>query len=171
MQLFLFGYLVLSICEIFTIGGFPLEGKVRIVSNRLYSGLSSCWLNSSKGFTGAHLGIITATTWVLMLNGAVGYQALDDGSFVSMVLLLGSAAALFVGTGYIALDTGFDWTGHFSTQQILQNPNRSYSLYTLYLLCPLVFLSIYFILESWLVLRVLGEVKPMRKLSSCLSYS
>jgi hypothetical protein len=31
MQLFLIGFMLLSICEIFTIGGFPLERKVRIV--------------------------------------------------------------------------------------------------------------------------------------------
>lgn len=31
MQLFLIGFIIISICEIFTIGGFPLEGKIRIV--------------------------------------------------------------------------------------------------------------------------------------------
>jgi hypothetical protein len=31
MQLFLIGYLVIEICEIFTIGGFPLDGAVRRV--------------------------------------------------------------------------------------------------------------------------------------------
>ena len=114
-------------------------------------------------FTGAHLGIITATTWMLMLNGVVGYQVLNDGSFMSILLLFGSAAALLVGTGYIALDTGYNWTGYFNTAQIQQNPNRSYALYTLYLLAPLVFLFIYGCLETYLVLKILGEIKPMRK--------
>jgi hypothetical protein len=31
MQLFLLGYIVISICEIFTIGGFPLNPTARIV--------------------------------------------------------------------------------------------------------------------------------------------
>jgi hypothetical protein len=31
MQLFLLGYIVISICEIFTIGGFPLNDTVRLV--------------------------------------------------------------------------------------------------------------------------------------------
>jgi hypothetical protein len=31
MQLFLLGYIIVSICEIFTIGGFPLNSTVRIV--------------------------------------------------------------------------------------------------------------------------------------------
>ena len=31
MQLFLIGYIIISICEIFTIGGFPLNDSVRLV--------------------------------------------------------------------------------------------------------------------------------------------
>jgi hypothetical protein len=31
MQLFLLGYLIIEICEIFTVGGFPLDGRVRRV--------------------------------------------------------------------------------------------------------------------------------------------
>lgn len=35
MQLFLVGYIVLEICEIFTVGEFPLNPTVRIVSSEL----------------------------------------------------------------------------------------------------------------------------------------
>lgn len=31
MQLFLIGYIIIEICEIFTVGEFPLSGKVRVV--------------------------------------------------------------------------------------------------------------------------------------------
>lgn len=34
-QLFLLGYIIVEICEIFTVGGFPLEPKVRLVRLRL----------------------------------------------------------------------------------------------------------------------------------------
>lgn len=95
------------------------------------------------------------------MNGAVGYQFLDDGTFASLALIFGSAVILFVGTGYIALDTGFSWTGYWDDTLIA--PNRSYSLYTLYQLVPLVFLSIFFILEAVIVVRVLGEIRPMCK--------
>jgi H+/Cl- antiporter ClcA len=95
-----------------------------------------------------------------MLNGVVGYQLLEDGTAISMALILGSAVALFIGTGYIALDTGFSWTGYWDSS--LEDPNKAYALYTLYLLVPLVFLVIFFLLEGFLVLRVLGEKKPMR---------
>lgn len=95
-----------------------------------------------------------------MLNGLVGYQLLDDGTPISIGLLLISAVIIFVGTGYIALDTGFSWTGYWD--DTLPQPNQAYALYTLYQLVPLVFIVIFFCLESFLVLRVLGERKPMR---------
>lgn len=96
-----------------------------------------------------------------MLNGAIGYQAIEDGTPLSIGLILLSSTVLSVGTGYIALDTGFSWTGYWNST--LAAPNRAYALYTLYQLAPLVFLFVFFILEAYLVLRVLGEKKPMRK--------
>ena len=141
MQLFLLGYIIVEICEIFTVGEFPLSGKVRIA------------------FTGIHIGMIVATLWILMLNAVVGFQILDDGTPLSLGLMFASAAALFVGTGYIALDTGYSWTGHFDPS--LSAPNRNIGLYVLYQLAPLVFLVAFFALETVLVIRVLGERKPM----------
>lgn len=100
-----------------------------------------------------------------MLNGVVGYQIVDDGTPISLGLILLSATALFIGTGYIALDTAFSWTGHFKRD--LVDPNRSYGLYVLYQLVPLICLFIFFLLETNLVLRVLGEKKPMCEYISC----
>ena len=97
-----------------------------------------------------------------MLNGIVGYQLLDDGTALSMGAILGSAAAVFIGTGYIALDTAFDWTGHFEADSNGPN-NRNIGLYVLYQLIPLICVVVFFVLEAILVLRVLGERKPMRK--------
>ncbi|KAI4211955.1 MAG: hypothetical protein LQ351_005295 [Letrouitia transgressa] len=94
-----------------------------------------------------------------MLNGIVGFQLLDDGTPLSLGLILFSAVALFVGTGYIALDTAFSYSGHFDGSRT--GENRNIGLYVLYQLAPLVFLAAFFILETVLVLRVLGEKKPM----------
>ncbi|KAK1772580.1 chitin synthase III catalytic subunit [Phialemonium atrogriseum] len=146
MQLFLAGYIVISICEIFTVGEFPLSDRVRIA------------------FTGIHLAFIVATTWILMLNAIVGYQIIDDGTPVSLALIAGSAFMLLVGTGYITLDTGFHWTGYWDDSY--QAPNRNIALYVLYQLAPLVFLVAFYILEAALVLRVLGESRPMIYLTS-----
>ena len=94
-----------------------------------------------------------------MLNAAVGYQLIDDGTPISLGLIVGSALVIFIGTGYIALDTGYSWTHHFDKSWI--GNNRNIGLYVLYQLAPLVFLFIFFVLETLLVIRVLGERKPM----------
>jgi hypothetical protein len=76
-----------------------------------------------------------------------------------MGLIVGSAGLLFIGTGYIALDTGFSWTGHFVGS--LSGNNRNIGLYVLYLLFPLICLFLFFILEVLLVIRILGETRPL----------
>lgn len=141
MQLFLLGFIFVEICEIFTIGGFPLNSAAR------------------RAFSAVHIATIVATLWVLMLNGFVGYQLLDDGTAVSIGLIIISAALLFIGTGYIALDTAFHWTEFWDST--LTGSNRAYALYTLYQLTPIIFLVVFFCLEAMLVLRILGERKPM----------
>jgi len=108
--------------------------------------------------------MIVATLWILMLNAIVGYQLLDDGTPLSLGLIVASAAVLFIGTGYIALDTGYSWTGHFDSSYGGQN--RNIGLYVLYQLAPLVFLFSFFVLETSLVIRVLGERKPMLYLTA-----
>jgi hypothetical protein len=142
IQLFLLGYIVISICEIFTIGGFPLDDTVR------------------RAFSAIHIATVVATAWILLMNAAVGFQLLDDGTPISLALIGGSALALFIGTGYIALDTGFSWTGFFDDESYGAF-HRNTALYTLYQLVPLVFIVFFFILETLLVIRVLGETKPM----------
>ncbi|KAK3683767.1 chitin synthase export chaperone [Podospora appendiculata] len=141
MQVFLASYIVVSICEIFTIGEFPLSSTVRVA------------------FTGIHIGFIIASTWILMLNAVVGYQIIDDGTPASLGLLIVSAVILLIGVGYITLDTGFKWTGYWNDSYA--TPNRNVALYTLYQVVPLVFVVAFFVLESILVLQVLGERRPM----------
>ena len=118
-------------------------------------------VNISKGFSAAHLGAITATTWILLLNAIVGFQLLEDGTPISIGLFVASGLVLFVGTGYITLDTAFTWTGHFASS--LQGPDyKNISLYVLYQLFPLICLVAFFVLEAVLVVRILGELRPLR---------
>ncbi|GAO16267.1 hypothetical protein UVI_02000450 [Ustilaginoidea virens] len=152
MQLFLIGYILISVCEIFSVGEFPLNPTARVV------------------FSAVHIGLIIATTWILMLNAVVGYQLIDDGTPLSIGLLFASAAALFIGTGYIGLDTGLQWTKFWNSSYEL--PNRNVALYVLYQLMPLLFLVAFFVLEAVLVVRILGEIQPMLYLiSAALSFA
>jgi hypothetical protein len=167
MQLFLMGYMVISLCEIFTVGEFPLSSKARIVSFSLVQRTLDSGdhrhlfllANPSQAFSAIHMGFITATTWILMLNAIVGYQLMDDGTPQSLGLVIVSAAVLLIGTGYIALDTGFSWTHYWDSSY--EAPFRNTALYVLYQLAPLIFLAIYYVLEAILVLRILGEYKPV----------
>lgn len=157
MQLFLIGYIVISICEIFSVGEFPLSGKIRVVCTP--APLHATPLTLPQAFSAIHIGMIIATTWILMLNAVIGYQLIDDGTGLSVALVVGSAAAFFIGTGYIALDTGLGFTGYWDTSYAL--PNRNLALYVLYQLVPLIFLVAFYVLEAILVIRILGEVRPM----------
>lgn len=103
--------------------------------------------------------MIAATTWILMLNAVVGYQIIDDGTPLSVGLFVLSGLALLIGTGYITLDTGLSWTGYWDDSY--NSPHRNIALYVLYQLAPLVFLVAFFVLEAILVVKVLGEVRPM----------
>lgn len=141
MQAFLAGYVLVSICEIFSIGEFPLPERVRLV------------------FSAIHIGAISATTWLLFINGIVGYQLMDDGTILSLGLTVGSALAWLIGVGYVALDTGLNFTGYWLSSYDL--PNRNITLYVTYLLLPLIWVVFYVILELILVIRVLGETRPL----------
>lgn len=68
---------------------------------------------------------------------------------------------VFIGTGYITMDTALGWTDTFLTLE--SEGYRNYALYVLYLLFPIISVAAYFILESVLVLKVLGERRPMSK--------
>lgn len=111
----------------------------------------------------------------MLLNGVVGFQILDDGTPISLGLILLSAIAFFVGTGYIALDTAFGYT-QTGVSSFSSADNRNIGLYVLYQLWPLICLVGFFLLETVLVLRVLGEKKPMRMwcsipINACLLFT
>lgn len=112
-----------------------------------------------QAFSAIHIGAIIATIWLLLLNAVVGFQLIDDGTPLSIGVAVLTAGGLLIGTGYIALDTGFSFTGYWDSSYDL--PNRNIALYVLYQLVPLIFLVAFFVLETVLVLRVLGETRPM----------
>lgn len=65
----------------------------------------------------------------------------------------------FIGVGYIAADTAFAWNAEFQAQNpaALQNT----ALYVLYLLFPLICIVAYYLLETYVVVKILGERRPL----------
>ncbi|KAI5787087.1 chitin synthase III catalytic subunit [Geopyxis carbonaria] len=146
MQVLLVAYAVVSITEIFSVGGFLTDRTVLV------------W------FSAIHIGAITATCWLLLINAIVGYQLIDDGTPLSIGLTVASGIVFLVGVGFIAIDTGFDSpAGEFPVTD--RSTLKHYALYVLYLLFPLILVVGFFILESVLVLGVLRETRPMVLLS------
>ena len=77
---------------------------------------------------------------------------------------------LFLGVGYIAADTAFGWTSEFQSS----NPAtlKNIALYILYLLFPLICLFAYYCLETFIVIKILGERRPLLILTlSALSFA
>lgn len=100
-----------------------------------------------------------ACLWILFINAIVGYQLWDDGTIRSVGFTVATGLIFFIITAYIALDTGLSISGHFDSS--LSGPNRNVGLYVLYQLAPLIFTVAFFVLESYLVFCILGEIKPM----------
>jgi hypothetical protein len=94
-----------------------------------------------------------------MLNAVIGFQLLDDDTPLSLGLILGSALMFFIGTGFIAADTAFAWTQTFQPSNTTDLKNVG--LYVLYLLFPLICLFVYFCLETFIVVKILGERRPL----------
>ncbi|CCJ31237.1 unnamed protein product [Pneumocystis jirovecii] len=86
-------------------------------------------------FTAAHISFIVTFFWVLLLNAIVGYQLFEDGTIFSISLLVVPSILLFVGSGYIILDSMFFWSDTFIDNYYAL---RNYGAYILYFLWPLV---------------------------------
>lgn len=156
IQLILGVYLLISVCDVFTTG--------RVLMSGIDYGLSTPE-KALLGFTSIQLGLIVAFFWMLLLFGIVGFQIMDDGTPVSLFMIVGSAALLFTATLYISLDTGLNLSGHFEDDLY---SSQSIPLYVFCLVLPLVCVAGYTITQIILVGKVLGERKPLCKCQSLL---
>ncbi|KAI3637062.1 hypothetical protein MIR68_004768 [Amoeboaphelidium protococcarum] len=146
----LFGWYFVTMClQVITTGGFLLTESI----NQIISGIQ--------------IGFIVGTFWILMLNGAVGYQLVEDGSPLSFFSILLSGAAITAGVSIIALDAA-------SSVRLLggslSSGTDSIALFVVYLLLPIVFTLIYVILQTVLVAKNLGEQKPLINLYVALLF-
>ncbi|KAK9465366.1 chitin synthase III catalytic subunit [Lipomyces arxii] len=142
MQILYFSYFIVSVSAIFASGGF-------LTNHRVLS-----W------FSAIEIGSTASTAWLLFVNAVVAYQLIPDGGFFSTSLTFFSGFAVFIGAGYIALDSAFSWTGQFASAPLRPELLRNYAIYSIYLLFPIVAIVIYFLLEMFLVIKVLRERKP-----------
>ena len=107
--------------------------------------------------SGLQMGFVVGFFWVLMVNGFVGYQWIEDGSWVSWLGTLLSGLVWTVVVTVLALDVPFKITGgNTSTSMYFSS-----QLFGLYLLFPLILIFIYIVAETVLVYQYLGDQKPL----------
>lgn len=109
--------------------------------------------------TAVHAGVVAAFFWTLFATALVATQYVEDGTPSSLIPYYGLAIIFFLITTYIASDTAFSFTNLFKS-----NPARdlkSIGLFILLIIWPLVAVSLYFVTMSTIVVRVLGEKKPL----------
>ncbi|CAG8669549.1 5669_t:CDS:2, partial [Ambispora leptoticha] len=110
-------------------------------------------------FSAINAGLVSALSWILVMNAIVGFQLVDDGSIISMGGILLGGILIFFGVGYIALDTAFNISGHFTSQPSAQMKNVA--LYITYIIFPLFAVVAYVILETILVIVALGDKQSL----------
>lgn len=140
MQILIFIYLLISIVQIFTMGGFITN--IRLLAY----------------FTALHIGFIVAFFWVLLLNAVVGYQLYEDGTIFSILMTTIPSLLMFIGSGYIVLDSMFYWSRSDVEDK---NRLRNHGLYFFYFVWPVISIVGYFILEFILVFKILEEWRPL----------
>lgn len=89
----------------------------------------------------------------------VGYQWLEDGSAKSIVSIVLSTLVVGAGAALIAAD--IPW--NIFTGQLHSVPYQSVGLFIISLIFPLAAVVIFLILEAILVVKDLGDHKPLSK--------
>ncbi|CAE7215978.1 unnamed protein product [Rhizoctonia solani] len=115
--------------------------------------------------TAIHMGLIAATFWMLLGNGIVATQVVEDGTMSSLVPFYAFSLFFFAGTTYISLDTAFTWTGAFrlGTGGASGEPVENLTNIPLFVLTsvwPAAAAFFYFVIMCYVVLGVLREMRP-----------
>ena len=133
---------LIDVLSLLTTGGFLKQGTDYIV-----------WL------TVIQMGLRAAWFWVLIINGLISTQWLEDGTPPSIISLWTGGIAFFVGTGYVAVDTAFNWSGKLPPSDPIEHL-QSNGLFVLLLLWPMIATFIYTCLMLYVLAFLLKEFIP-----------
>ncbi|CAG8471279.1 5671_t:CDS:2 [Ambispora gerdemannii] len=119
----------------------------------LVSGIIPTASNVYPYFTAAHVGLITATFWCLLLNGFVGFQLTEDGTPLSLWSIRISSLVIFSAIFFLAIAT-FKGMAAF-------NPLKPVALWIAIFIFNGVALAFYVVLQVILVLNTLDDRWPL----------
>lgn len=106
-----------------------------------------------------HTAVVVSLFWLLLGNALVATQFVEDGTPSSLIPYYGLAAILFLVAAYIATDTSFGFTSIFKSDP--PRDLRNIGLFILLVMWPIFTVLLYFGIMSFIVVRTLGEKKPL----------
>jgi chitin synthase III-like protein len=104
-------------------------------------------------FVAAQNGLASALCTCLLINGFVGFQLYEDGTTLSVWLLYGFSAAMFIISGAVSLLTFKSWAG--------LGPENTAGMFVVLYIFNCVFLFIYVVMQFLLVLNTLQDRWPL----------
>jgi len=144
LRLLLSTYLILLPIQLITTGSLLSQGSTPLVV-----------------FTAIHAGLLVALFWVLLANGVVATQVVEDGTMSSLVPTILPALLLFALTTYLSLDTALGITSLIGGVSDPPLAIRSVPLFVLTSMWPAIAIVAYLSLMAHVTLNVLREMKPM----------
>ncbi|ORX91609.1 hypothetical protein K493DRAFT_339262 [Basidiobolus meristosporus CBS 931.73] len=140
MLSFFYLYTVTVLLEFLLIGGFiPISSSVY------------------PWFVAAHIGLITASVWCLLLNGFVGFQFAEDGTPLSLWSIRITSLLVWGLTFFVSVAT---FRNMFGSSGVLSAGNPLI-LWIIYFIFNGAALLIYFILQIILVVNTLNDRWPL----------
>ncbi|KAI5451663.1 hypothetical protein NCC49_001644 [Naganishia albida] len=145
--------------HLFTTFALTLLVKIFTTGNVLKQGSAAISVLSA-----IHVGLIALTGWLLLVNAAVAFQLLEDGSATSLLILYAGGAVFFATTAYFALDQAFGITSLFylSRSSAAERDLANIALMLLGVLWPYLAVALYFVMTVWVVYFHLRETKPLK---------
>jgi len=132
---------------------FYLYMMVTFLELLLVSGIIPTAANIYSYFTAAHIGLITATFWCLLLNGFVGFQFAEDGTPLSLWSIRISSLVIFVAVFFLSIATFLNKAGF--------NAINPVALWIVLYIFNGAALVIYVVLQIVLVLNTLDDRWPL----------
>ncbi|ORX87844.1 hypothetical protein K493DRAFT_237240 [Basidiobolus meristosporus CBS 931.73] len=120
----------------------------------LITGIIPTGSNVYKYFTAAHLGLLSATVWCLLLNGFVGFQWAEDGTPLSLWSMRLSSMLILGIVAFVSFATFENLFGFFDS-------NKPLILWIVYFFFNGAAMCIYFILQVVLVVNTLDDLWPL----------
>jgi len=111
--------------------------------------------------TAIHAGLVITLFWSLLANALVATQVVEDGTLSSLIPLYIISAVAFGVTVYISLDIGLGITTLIGGVSNPPESLRSISLFILTSIWPALTALLYFLIMSYIVLKILNETRPL----------